>query len=128
MYRTHFPVHITAVRLYTESRSLILQLSVLLEFVGNIHIARHVDIDGIRREPGNEPSDGLYNQTVENARLLIRTLEVAMQSLYDDGSSLLMTAQAVRRRESIRPLSRNIIFFDHLDAFAVALKANLGVV
>jgi son of sevenless-like protein len=118
----------SAERLYTESRSLILQLSVLLEFVGNIHVARHVDIDGIRREPGNAPSDDLYNQTVENARLLIRTLEAAMQSLYDDGSSLLITAQAIRRRESIRPLQQNNIFFDHLDAFATALKANLGVV
>jgi son of sevenless len=127
MYRTHFPVHITAVRLYTESRSLILQLSVLLEFVGNIHIARHVDIDGIRREPGNAPSDDLYSQTVENAKLLIRTLEVAMQSLYDDGSSLLVTAQAIRL-ESRHSLQPNNVFFDHLDALATALKANLGVV
>lgn len=115
-------------QLYTDSRSLILQLSSLLEFVGNIHVARHVDIDGIRREPGNVPNEDLYNQTVENARLLIRTLEVATQSLFEDGSSFFMTAQAIHRHESSQPPERKSVFFDRLDAFSLALKANLGVV
>jgi son of sevenless len=105
-----------------------LQLSALLEFVGNIHIARHVDIDGIRREPGDTPSGDLYTETVENARLLIRTLEAAMQSLYDDGSFLLITAQAIRHQQPGQPLKRNDSFFDLLDAFAAALNVNLGVV
>lgn len=100
----------------------------LLEFIGNIHIARHVDIDGIRRELGDTPSGDLYAETVENARLLIRTLEAAMQSLYDDGSFLLITAQAIRHQQPGRPLKRNDNFFDLLDAFAGALKVNLGVV
>jgi len=100
----------------------------LLEFVGNIHIARHVDIDGIRREPGDAPGSDLYTETVENARLLIRTLEVATQSLYDDGSSFLVTAQAIRCQESSRAPHRNNIFFDHLGGFGAALKANLGIV
>jgi son of sevenless-like protein len=107
---------------------LILQLSMVLEFVGNIHIARHVDIDGIRREPGDAPGSDLYTETVENARLLIRTLEFATQSLYDDGSSFLITAQAIRRQESSRVPQRNSNFFGHLGGFGAALEANLGIV
>jgi son of sevenless-like protein len=114
--------------LYSDSQNLILQLSLLVEFVGNIHIARHVDIDGIRREPGDAPGSDLYTQTVENARLLIRTLEAAMQSLYDDGSSFLMAAQTIHRQESVKQMQRKTTFFGQLDGFAAAIKANLGVI
>jgi son of sevenless-like protein len=118
----------SAERLILESRKLILQLSMVLEFVGNIHIARHVDIDGIRREPGDAPGSDLYTETVENARLLIRTLEFATQSLYDDGSSFLTTAQAIRHQESSRAPQRNSNFFGHMGGFGAALEANLGIV
>jgi len=95
--------------------------------VANIHIARHVDIDGIRREAGNTPNDDLYTQTVENARLLVRTLEAAMQSLYDDGSSLLTTTQTVRLPGKGRSWQESD-FCDGLDKLATALRANLGIV
>jgi son of sevenless-like protein len=121
--------HNFAEQLCIETRNLILQLTALLEFVGNVHIARHVDIDGIRREPGDAPSSDLYTQTVENARSLIRTLEAAMQSLYDDGSSFLLTAQAVRHHEPSQTLQQcNNVLFDHLAVIASTLKANIGVV
>lgn len=94
--------------------------------MANIHIARHVDIDGIRREPEDSPNGDLYTQTVKNARLLVRSLEVAMQSLYDDGSYLLTTTQAIRLPERGR-LRQNSVFCDCIDGLIVALLANLGV-
>lgn len=117
-----------AERFYAESRRLVSQLSSLLVFVANIHIARHVDIDGIRREPGNAPTGDLYTQTVDNARLVIRTLEAAMQSLYDDSSSLLVATQGVRRPDMGLRWKTSNISYDHLDDLAFALKANLGVI
>jgi son of sevenless-like protein len=95
--------------------------------VANIHIARHVDIDGIRREPGDSPNGDLYTQTVENARLLVRTLEVAMQSLYDDGSYLLTTTQTTRLPEKGRSWQDND-FCDLIDKLIIALRANLSIV
>ena len=84
------------------SRDLVGHVSTLLVFVANIHVARHVDIDGIGRELANASDDDLYVQTVNNARLLVRTLEAAMQSLYDDGSTFLLTAQAMRPSQPLQ--------------------------
>lgn len=100
-------------------------LSALLAFVANIHIARHVDIDGISREPSN-PSDGdLYLETVDNARVLVRTLEAALQSLYDDGSTLFLTAQSIRYTQSRQ---ENEAARDFIDAIAACLKSNMDIV
>jgi len=107
------------------SRDLIGHVSTLLVLVANIHVARHVDIDGIGRELANATDDDLYVQTVNNARLLVRTLEAAMQSLYDDGSTILLTAQAMR---SSQPRQEDNASREYLDALATCLKANLDVV
>ncbi|KAF9049553.1 ras GEF [Hymenopellis radicata] len=76
-----------------QGRDLISLLASYLAFVGGIHIARHVDIDGIRQESNHRPND-LYIQTVVNARLLVRTLECAVQAAFDDGASLLASLQS----------------------------------
>ncbi|THH15352.1 hypothetical protein EW146_g5099 [Bondarzewia mesenterica] len=61
-----------------------------LVLVSNVSIARAVDIDGINREGANEDA---YMKTVQRAQVLVRTLEAATQSIYDDGALLLLTVQ-----------------------------------
>lgn len=112
-------------RLSAACREFVGHISALLIFVANVHVARHVDIDGIGREIANASDDDFYLQTVNNARLLVRTLEVAMQSLYDDGATFLVTAQSMR---SIKSEEDSIPSRDYLDAIATCMKANLVVV
>lgn len=112
-------------RLLGTSRDLIDGISSLLVFVANIHIARHVDIDGISRVLSNTPDEDLYLQSVNSARLLVRTLEAAMQSLYDDGSTLLLKVQGIRHSDSREELEATR---DYLDAISTCMQANLDVV
>jgi son of sevenless-like protein len=93
--------------------------------VADIHVARHVDIDGIGRELANASDDDLYLQTVNNARLLVRTLEAAMHSLYDDGSTFLLTAQGMHPGQSRQEDNASR---DYLDAIATGIQENLNVV
>jgi son of sevenless-like protein len=112
-------------RLAMTSRDLIGRLSALLVFVADIHVARHVDIDGIGRELANASDDDLYLQTVTNARFLVRTLEATMQSLYDDGSAFLLATQNMH---SGQPTEKDHAHRDYLDAIANCIQANLNAV
>jgi len=82
--------------LATEGQDAIAHLWYALSSLADIHVARHVDIDGISQNLEASPTNELYAQTIDNARLLVRTLEAAVQSLYDDGSALLLAAQSLR--------------------------------
>lgn len=114
--------------MYLQTQALIARLSSLIVFIANIHIARHVDIDGIRRDEG-EASDGdLYAQTVENGRVLIRTLEIATYSLYEDGSALFSAIQSVRRPERGLPRRDTNTTAQYLRSLAATIETNLGVV
>ncbi|KAJ7644278.1 ras guanine nucleotide exchange factor domain-containing protein [Roridomyces roridus] len=108
------------IRTYTQN--LVTRMSSYLAFATNVHVARHVDIDGIRQSTVPGPNE-MYAQTVDRARSLIRTLETAMQSLYDESTSILLTAQSLELGHSSRDLN-----FDYLNASSTSLKANLGVV
>ncbi|KAJ7857609.1 ras guanine nucleotide exchange factor domain-containing protein [Mycena olivaceomarginata] len=90
---------------WVHTRTLITGMSSYLKFASNVHVARHVDIDGIRQDAG---------ATVEKARALIRTLEHALQSLYDESVSLLLTAQALRHVDPGQSLQAQNISLDHL--------------
>ena len=59
----------------------------VLSFFADINLARTVDVDGIGRE-GH--SGDVYLQSVQKARTLARTFEAQLQSLFDDGSSVLL--------------------------------------
>lgn len=93
--------------------------------MADIHVARHVDIDGIGRELANASDDDLYLQTVDNARLLVRALEATMQSLYDDGSTFLLYSQNMRPGQSSE---EDHACREYLDAIATCMQANLNVV
>lgn len=58
-----------------------------LSFFADINLARTVDVDGIGRE--GHLGD-VYLQSVHKARTLARTFEAHLQSLFDDGSSVLL--------------------------------------
>ncbi|PBK74783.1 ras GEF [Armillaria solidipes] len=104
----------------SQTKDLIAQVSSFLSFVTNIHIARHVDIDGIRQESNHVPND-LYVQSVVNARLLVRTLECAVQALYDDAAALFLASQSWRE-ENIHTV------FDDADIVSTSIQANLAIV
>jgi son of sevenless-like protein len=59
----------------------------VLSFFVDINLARTVDVDGIGRE-GH--SGDVYLQSVHKARTLVRTVEARLQSLFDDGASVLL--------------------------------------
>ncbi|KAI0916974.1 hypothetical protein AcW2_007229 [Taiwanofungus camphoratus] len=110
-------------RVRRDSQSVVAQLSSFLDYVGNIDVARHVDVDGVRLESGSSAGHVQYMQTVEKARLLVRTLEAATESLYDDGVAFFMAMQSMpdnmRNPEDPR---------DYIDALTVAVMANANVV
>ncbi|KAG1765912.1 ras guanine nucleotide exchange factor domain-containing protein [Suillus occidentalis] len=111
-------------RVWTAGRELLSSLSSLLLFVANIHIARHVDIDGFYSNMADAERAALYAQTVDKARLLIRTLEAVVQALYDDTATLLLTLQRVRRL-TYRVSRQDDPQYEYLDAISVSLKSNL---
>lgn len=108
------------------AKDFITEMSAFLNFVSNIHVARHVDIDGIRQESTSD--NELYSQTVEKARTLVRTLEAAVQSLYDDTADLLLSAQSVRELEPGQSRLDRDAAYDYIDVLSTSLKANLAVV
>jgi son of sevenless-like protein len=59
----------------------------VLSFFADINLARTVDVDGIGREG---QSGDAYLQSVHKARTLARTVEAYLQSLFDDGASVLL--------------------------------------
>ncbi|KAJ6509001.1 ras guanine nucleotide exchange factor domain-containing protein [Mycena sanguinolenta] len=107
------------------TRTLIKGMSSYLKFASNVHVARHVDIDGIRQEPGAVTNE-MYVQTVEKARTLIRTLEHALQSLYDESVSILLTAQSLRHVDPGHSLQAQNMSLEYLNALSASLKANLA--
>jgi hypothetical protein len=103
----------------------ITQLFAFLDLIGNVDIARHVDVDGTKQELAFNKA--LYEQTVEEARLLVRTLETAVQALYDAGSMLLMAIQSLPSR--LHPAKyRKERLFDVALALSDSLKAKLPTV
>jgi son of sevenless-like protein len=83
-------------------------------------------VDGIKQESGafNE----LYIQSVEKGRSLVRELEAAVQSLYDDGSALLMAVQSIQLLGLGQPKTDRDAMFKRLSGLSAASKVNLRVV
>ncbi|KIK01927.1 hypothetical protein K443DRAFT_678064 [Laccaria amethystina LaAM-08-1] len=107
-------------------QEVVTQISAFLTLVADIHVARHVDIDGIRQ--GGAVTNDHYSHSVDNARRLVRTLETALQVVYDDTSALLLTAQALPGPETSAPRGERESAFDLLDTLSSSLKSNLSLV
>jgi son of sevenless len=81
----------------------IASLQEVLSFFADINLARTVDVDGINREA--HPGDA-YLQSVHKARALVRTVEAYLQSLHDDGASLLLTITTPASLQTAPPSER----------------------
>ncbi|KAI0372236.1 ras GEF [Pilatotrama ljubarskyi] len=94
-------------RVSAEGQGAAAYLSYLLRLLGEINVMQHVDIDGIRPESGLPSTSPQYMQTVEKARVLVRTLEAAAQALYDDGMGIFMAVQSLARPELLSAKEQN---------------------
>jgi son of sevenless-like protein len=112
-------------RVWLASRDVLTGLSTLLLFVSNLHIARHVDIDGFYSESAGVENGPLYMQTVEKARLLTRTLEAVVQSLYDDASTFLGMTQRIRPAVGRVASPDRDNLYEYLDSIATSIKSNV---
>ena len=102
-----------------RTRELVGSISSFLSYVSNIHIARHVDVDGISRELSTASDPDLYVDSVNNARLLVRTLEASLQALYDDCSALCLASLNLCQNDDKER--------EYMDSLSGFLKANLAI-
>lgn len=101
------------------------ELSSLLYHLGDLHVARHVDIEPVDQA---ELDDGArYLRTVEKARVLVRSFEATTQAVYDDGAALLTTTQRIRRVEECETWRGRDEHYDTLEALNSSLDFNLQV-
>ncbi|KAG2034848.1 ras guanine nucleotide exchange factor domain-containing protein [Suillus americanus] len=101
------------------------QLSSLLHHLGDLHVARHVDIEPVDQE---ELNDGArYLRTVEKARVLVRSFEATTQAVYDDGAALLTTTQRIRHVEECETWRGRDEHYDTIEALNSSLDFNLQV-
>ncbi|CDO76099.1 hypothetical protein BN946_scf184649.g25 [Trametes cinnabarina] len=114
-------------RIAIEGQNAAAYLSYLLHTLGGINVAQHVDVDGIRPESGLPSTSPQYMQTVEKARILVRTLEAATQALHDDGISLFMAVQQLARTELLSTIQRNSLAAS-VEATAPTVRSNCVLV
>ena len=107
-------------------QELVTHISAFLSMIADIHVARHVDIDGIRQAE-NATADDRYSRSVENARGLVRSLETVVQAIYDDSSALLITAQGLHDDPNVLRGEREASY-DLLDSLSSSLNANMKLV
>lgn len=112
-------------RVKDESQNVVAHLTTILDFIGNIDIAQHTDLDGVRLEAGQSRVHAQYMQVVDNARLIVRNLEAAVQSLYDDGISLSITIQNFEYAQT--NAQDRMSLRDRIDALIAAIIANVNL-
>ena len=73
-------------------------------------------------DTGAAPNRELYLQSVDNAKKLVRKLEVSVQAVYDEGASILMALQTLRSATTDFPAA-----WHQLLSLTAVLQTNLGV-
>lgn len=102
MLQSHSRQTLTQVTGY--ARDIIAGFSAFLLFVADVHVARHVDIDGYPAAPMTQSTAiDAYMRTVKDARGLVRRLEAMVQAIYDDSALLLTHTQALRQAHLDQP-------------------------
>jgi son of sevenless-like protein len=112
-------------QLRSRVQELVTRISTFLSLIADIHVARHVDIDGIR-QAGDAATSDHYSHSVENARQLVRTLETVVQAIYDDSSALLLTTQTLHDGDQSPVRGEREAAFDVLDNLSSSLRTNLS--
>ncbi|KAG6910697.1 hypothetical protein DXG01_008741 [Tephrocybe rancida] len=107
-----------------SGKDLVSQVTSMLALVADIHVARHVDIDG--PQPDGSSSNSTYSQTVETARHLVRMLEAVVQAVHNDIAVFLLTMQSVRDSDLPQYRHERNYAWDHLDALSVSMSANIS--
>jgi son of sevenless len=111
-------IHLAAPEAHTLGQNAVAWLHSVLSFFADINLARTVDVDGINRE--GHLGD-VYLQSVHKARTLVRTVEAHLQSLNDDGGSLLL---AITTPASQRTSPSNISS-ERVRSLVASLKNNV---
>jgi son of sevenless-like protein len=106
------------------ARDIIRSFTSFLMFIANLHVAKHVDIDGFQEEDGQSPAHEAYMRTVLEARISVRALEATTQAIYDDNAILLATAQELPADVDERFSSANAACCARLDGVLITLEAN----
>jgi len=114
----HENMYLAAPEVHTLGQSAIAWLHSVLAFFADINLARTVDVDGINREGHSGDS---YLQSVHKARTLVRTVEAHLQSLNDDGASLLL-AITMPASQRASPMT---ISSERIRSLAASLKNNV---
>ncbi|KAK2459678.1 hypothetical protein APHAL10511_008323 [Amanita phalloides] len=117
----------SADQIHMRCQDLITELSTILSLVADIHLARHVDVDGVLMD-GSFSTNEIYANAVEKARLLVRKLEASMQTTHDDGMALLVTTQSISATEFGRDRNDKTMTYERMDALCLSLKANMDLV
>lgn len=94
--------------------------------VSKVNLAEHVDIDGDVQTFATATIRQQYRDSVEKAKTLVRTLEFAIQSLYDDGATVLLTSQQVRLTATAQNTTTTL--YDLCDDVVATIQANVDVV
>ncbi|KAK1230653.1 cell division cycle- protein [Marasmius sp. AFHP31] len=110
--------------IHTLARETTGLISSFLKYVSDINVGHHIVID----TPPETSTNTLYARTVERARLLVRTLETSVQSVFDDCAEVLSQAQAMRDIELGQPYQERDYACDVLNILVTSLRANLAVV
>ncbi|KZT28888.1 ras GEF [Neolentinus lepideus HHB14362 ss-1] len=105
----------------SKCQAIVTHLTAFLSYIGDVSIKRHVDVYGIFRSSALPPQEDAYLQAADKGRLLLRTLEAAAQTLYDDGIVLLASSQYMSVQSEAPDL-------DELDSLATSMKSNLSMV
>lgn len=99
------------------------QVSSFVNSILDIHVARHVDVDGLLQD-----GTGPYGLTVETAQRLVRNLEAVTQAVNDDTSNFLLTLQSVPPDSHLPQYhQRRNHAWNHLFALASDLTANMTI-
>ncbi|KAG6856589.1 hypothetical protein H0H87_002795 [Tephrocybe sp. NHM501043] len=107
-------------------QELVSQVSSMLAFVSDVHVARHVDVDEFQQD--ESASGGPFGQTIRAARALVRTLEAVVQAMYDDIALFLLTLQSLPSElQTPQQRQKQKYTLSHLDAISSSLSANTSV-
>ncbi|KAG6903263.1 hypothetical protein C0995_000158 [Termitomyces sp. Mi166 len=105
-----------------SGRELVSQMSSIVKCISDIHVARHVDIDGLLQD-----GTGPYGRTIESAHWLVRKLEAVTQAVNDDTSVFLLTLQSVSEPDLLQYSKRRDRAWRQLISLASALAVNIYI-